>query len=140
VPTGAPQIHRAVQFVDAERGWVVGLTLDAVTELPGPSKVLATSDGGATWTAQFASPRSLLDVVFVDARTGWAFGDRAAVFATSDGGATWRQQTRFETGRVRRLPRPPRPKGAEPEALRALRALDATRVWAAGDAILGRAR
>lgn len=110
--TGAAQFHRAVHFADPRTGWVVGLTIDPVDESFGPSRILATTDGGQTWTPQLTSDRSFFDVTFVDARTGWAVGDRAAVFATTDGGATWTQQTQFSAAGASRMSPPPRPQDA----------------------------
>jgi photosystem II stability/assembly factor-like uncharacterized protein len=63
----------AVHFADAKNGWAVGH--DAV--------ILATTDGGATWTQQFnaaAEQRPLLDVLFVDAKSGMAVGAYGAFY------------------------------------------------------------
>ncbi|MEE9158815.1 MAG: YCF48-related protein, partial [Gammaproteobacteria bacterium] len=52
--------------------------------------VLATTDGGRSWTAHGAStPAALLGVDFVDAERGWAVGDGGTVLATTDSGRTW---------------------------------------------------
>jgi photosystem II stability/assembly factor-like uncharacterized protein len=105
-PSGVAQFPRAVHFVDHNRGWVVGMTIDLETGDLGPSKIVATSDAGATWTVQLVAPRSFFDVVFADASHGWAVGERSAVYATADGGATWRQQANFVTAGARQVPRP----------------------------------
>jgi photosystem II stability/assembly factor-like uncharacterized protein len=138
-PTGAAEYLRAVQFVDRDHGWVVGMTVDTVDPSgpPGPSKILATSDGGATWVVQLTAPRSFYDVLFVDALHGWAVGDRAAIYATTDGGRTWRQQSRFTKigSKVVRAPAPD-PKAEEPRALRTVFARDAADVWAGGEGVV----
>ena len=59
-------------------------------EVAGP----ATSDGGATWSAQISgSGVGLGDVTFTDAAHGWAVGNGGTILATSDGGATWSAQS-----------------------------------------------
>lgn len=55
--------------------------------------ILATTDGGAHWTRQFAAVDSgalpvMSAVSFVDPRHGWIAGE-AVVLSTTDGGATW---------------------------------------------------
>ena len=75
----------AVHFVDARQGWAVGH--DAV--------ILATTDGGDTWTQQFSAPaenRPLLDVHFADASNGIAIGAYGAFYETVDGGKTWNER------------------------------------------------
>lgn len=72
----------AVRFVDDKRGWAVGHD----------SVILATTDGGDTWTQQFSAPaeqRPLLGVLFVDGRRGFAVGAYGAFYETTDGGAKW---------------------------------------------------
>jgi photosystem II stability/assembly factor-like uncharacterized protein len=112
--TGVPQYHRAVQFVDDRRGYLVGMTLDVVDDVPGPSKILVTEDGGQTWTVAFTAERSFYDVHFVDAQRGWVVGERASIYFTVDGGQTWRQQSRFATKGSKKVGRPatyrPKPK------------------------------
>jgi photosystem II stability/assembly factor-like uncharacterized protein len=72
----------AVDFVDATHGWAVGH--DAV--------ILATADGGDTWTRQFSAPseqRPLLGVAFLDREHGIAVGAYGAYYETSDAGRSW---------------------------------------------------
>lgn len=68
--------------------------------------VLVSSDGGATWDAQWLSLPpdpdtgeyvflSLLGVTVTDADHAWIAGSSASLFSTSDGGATW---TRHDVG------------------------------------------
>jgi photosystem II stability/assembly factor-like uncharacterized protein len=134
-PTGAAEYLRAVRFVDPSRGFVVGMTVDTVTQDLGPSKILATEDGGKTWTAVFTSPRSFFDVTFADANRGWAVGDRASIYATTDGGKTWRQQTRFTTTGSAQMKLPARPASAEARALRTVYARG-TAAWAGGEGVI----
>jgi photosystem II stability/assembly factor-like uncharacterized protein len=67
----------AIQFVSARQGWVAG-----------DERILATSDGGQSWTTQYNGPADLDELDFTDAEHGWAVGEDA-MLATSDGGATW---------------------------------------------------
>lgn len=73
-----------VTFIDAVRGWVVG----------GDGTILATTDGGKTWSRQNAGSRAELDAVsFSDPTHGWIVGNDesgvASVLSTEDGGVTW---------------------------------------------------
>ena len=78
-----------VAFPDATHGWAVG---DQGT-------ILATSDGGATWSAQSSGTTAYLTAVaFADASHGWVVGTNSSegnsvILATSDGGATWTKQS-----------------------------------------------
>ena len=67
----------AVQFTDPSHGWVVGA--DAI---------LATADGGRTWTRQYRGSAALDQVDFTDAEHGWAAG-RDTLLRTTDGGVSW---------------------------------------------------
>lgn len=72
----------AIQMLDGRRGWAVGH--DTV--------ILATSDGGESWTLQYSAPaeqKPLLDVHFVNQDRGFAVGAYAAYYETADGGKTW---------------------------------------------------
>jgi len=72
----------AICFADAKHGWAVGHD----------TTILATGDGGETWTKQFSAPseqRPLMDVLFLDSRHGIAVGAYAAYYETADGGRTW---------------------------------------------------
>ena len=66
-----------VQFVSPSQGWVVGRHV-----------ILATSDGGATWTAQDRGDLNLVSVDFISAEVGWAVG-LDSLLTTSDGGRRW---------------------------------------------------
>jgi len=85
----------AVAFPDASHGWAVGDTSGASSPVRGA--VLATTDGGASWTAQSPGTPSfsfLHGVAFTDASHGWAVGggSNGVIVATSDGGAHWTTQ------------------------------------------------
>jgi|CXWK01.1.fsa_nt_gi photosystem II stability/assembly factor-like uncharacterized protein len=78
----AAPLLTAIEFLDAKHGWAVGHD----------SVILATQDGGETWTQQFAAPaeqRPLLDVIFVSKDTGYAIGAYSAFYETGDGGKSW---------------------------------------------------
>lgn len=67
----------AVWFADVLHGWVAA------------SEIRATTDGGASWRSQGKPPKSINDLVFADAREGWAVGDEGVFLHTTDGGASW---------------------------------------------------
>jgi photosystem II stability/assembly factor-like uncharacterized protein len=71
-----------VQFPTAQQGWAVGEF----------GVILATADGGKTWTVQ-KSPveTTLFGVHFTDAQNGWATGIEQVLLHTSDGGQSWRK-------------------------------------------------
>ena len=78
----ASPLLTSVRFIDDKRGWAVGHD----------SIILATADGGETWTKQFSAPdeqRPLLGVHFLDAKRGFAVGAYGAFYETGDGGAKW---------------------------------------------------
>ncbi|MEO8527400.1 MAG: YCF48-related protein, partial [Caldimonas sp.] len=69
-------------FVDDSRGWAVG---EAGT-------VLATVDGGVTWTGQRSGTTlDLSQAVFPSALAGWLTSEFGELLRTADGGATWRR-------------------------------------------------
>lgn len=71
-----------VDFTDTQHGFAVGPT----------GKALRTVNGGTDWTASDVAPgETLLGVDFVNADTGWVWGD-SSLFKTIDGGATWARQ------------------------------------------------
>ncbi|NIF16895.1 YCF48-related protein [Pantoea sp. Cy-639] len=80
VPTR--QLLTAVFFLDDKRGWAVGHD----------AQILASNDGGATWSKQFedlAREAPLLDVRFLDPQHGFAVGAYGALLETTDGGQHW---------------------------------------------------
>ncbi len=73
-----------VAFPDAAHGWAVS----------GGGDILATTNGGATWTTQSSGTHAFLwGVAFSDRAHGWAVGEAGVILATSDGGATWNAQS-----------------------------------------------
>jgi photosystem II stability/assembly factor-like uncharacterized protein len=66
-----------LQFVSASRGWAVS-----------QGAILATTDGGAHWTAQLSGKLNLTSVDFISDQDGWAAG-ATSLLATTDGGARW---------------------------------------------------
>jgi photosystem II stability/assembly factor-like uncharacterized protein len=136
--TGVPQMVRAVHFADASRGWAVGLTIDLDSKVLGSSRIVATADGGASWTQQFASPRSFHDVYFADPLHGWAVGDRSAIYATGDGGKSWAQQSRFVTGSATAITAPGRTRAAsgQPRSYTTLCFVDALAGCVGGDGVI----
>jgi photosystem II stability/assembly factor-like uncharacterized protein len=53
-----------------------------------------TTDGGLTWTSLAAgNSHPLLGVRFLDASTGFAYGDSGTVLKTGNGGVTWTAKT-----------------------------------------------
>lgn len=78
------QTHfRALHFVDAQNGWIVG-----------DNGVIAhTSDGGATFLPQKSGTSdSLSSVSFVNPKEGWAVGENGTIIHTKDGGENWETQ------------------------------------------------
>ena len=70
----------SVHFSDVSHGWAVGIG-DAI---------LATDNGGKTWTAQTSGTQAWLNSVhFSDASHGWTVGFDGAILATDNGGKTW---------------------------------------------------
>ena len=72
----APALQ-AIQFVDQGHGWAAGA-----------GRIMATSDGGRTWTRQYSGTAAVAQLDFTDAAHGWAAG-QGTLLRTTDGGATW---------------------------------------------------
>lgn len=88
---GFKQVPTRICFIDSDTGWMAGLA-PAVGEdegTGGPSDILMTTDGGATWKSQRRIAVSLQDIFFLDKSTGWAAGSGAMIYHTTDGGLTW---------------------------------------------------
>ncbi len=96
-PAGAPPVQR-----QAAVGWAAGYLIHG-RKPPQTSTpvILATGDGGRTWTAQNPgaglTDAQIEKVDFVNARDGWILGvnersDSSIILATTDGGTNWRQQ------------------------------------------------
>jgi photosystem II stability/assembly factor-like uncharacterized protein len=87
----------SVSFVSASEGFLLGTSPCGHAPC---TAVLATSDGGRTWTrvaapgASFAStasryPASVSQVVFANASDGWAYGN--SLWATYNGARSWQR-------------------------------------------------
>jgi photosystem II stability/assembly factor-like uncharacterized protein len=68
---------QAIQFAGDGHGWAAGA-----------GRILATSDGGRTWTRQYAGPAVLNQVDFTGTADGWAVGP-GALLRTVNGGERW---------------------------------------------------
>ena len=92
---GSSESITGVSFVDLDHGWATEqINTGAGEKTASGSRVLATSDGGRTWTEQLRTPLALMHVEFVDLQHGWAVAsdENESVFVrTTDGGATWQQ-------------------------------------------------
>jgi photosystem II stability/assembly factor-like uncharacterized protein len=79
-PSLAGASLRAMVCVDDQLAWAVG----------DGGRIVATRDGGSTWSPEAAPVTGTLwGVSFVDAGRGYAVGDGGAVLRTIDAGATW---------------------------------------------------
>jgi photosystem II stability/assembly factor-like uncharacterized protein len=93
LPDGIREL-RDVAFADVHHGWAVGampVSLAAEAGRDDPGVILATTDGGATWTEQAVTVGSVWSIDAIDARTVFA-GGGTGLFSTSDGGTTWTKQ------------------------------------------------
>jgi photosystem II stability/assembly factor-like uncharacterized protein len=96
----APQF---IQFVDANNGYLAGCAVPVGLSSDCQTQLLASHDGGSTWTPVASPPMTQGKVVaieFVSPQDGWVLGAlcqascadaRAQLFRTSDGGVTWSQ-------------------------------------------------
>ena len=98
LPDGIPGTLMDVDFADADHGWAVGALTGSGPANAAGAVVLASPDGGTTWTVQSppAGVGRLNRLSVVDAAHAWAVGVAAdgkpALVATSDGGVTWTSQ------------------------------------------------
>ena len=79
-PSGPqPQVDSldAVAFPSTRDGWAAGT-----------GAIIATTDGGATWTQQYTGHADIRSLEFTDQRHGWAVGG-ASLLRTVNGGDTW---------------------------------------------------
>lgn len=88
--------------------------------------ILHSKDAGKTWTRQRVAPWSIedtdpthgipvLDLLFTDARHGYAVGAFSLLLETSDGGATWvTRSLHGEAGAAAETAAPAEPEAAEP--------------------------
>jgi len=76
-PASAAAPLQAIAFTDHDHGWAAGA-----------GRILATSDGGRTWTSQYAGPAVLGQLDFTGTANGWAVG-QGTLLRTTNGGASW---------------------------------------------------
>ncbi len=85
-------------FLDDRNGWIAGWRGKAKGAGSGvqfvkyltDGMIARTADGGLTWTRRDADTGKFLwDVVFLDAREGWAVGSFGMAMRSLDGGSTW---------------------------------------------------
>jgi len=76
---GQPRVKSlaAVAFPTAAQGWAAG-----------KGEIIATADGGRTWTEQYHGRADISALDFADDRDGWAVA-ATSLLRTTDGGATW---------------------------------------------------
>jgi photosystem II stability/assembly factor-like uncharacterized protein len=80
----------ALSYGDPDHAWIAGEF----------GTIMASSDGGLTWTQQTAPVEStLFGIRFSDAQHGIAVGLDSVILRTEDGGATWTHQPAPVTGR-----------------------------------------
>ncbi len=77
-----------VRFCDARRGWL--LLVFSTSQNFAAGVLMATTDGGATWST-IAQPPTVGDLVFVNEGDGWLAGGVGGsdLYQTHDGGRTW---------------------------------------------------
>lgn len=86
LPSGVPSPGTKVSFADTLSGWIV---------CPGLSTgyILASTDGGRTWSIQIQIPSHFYEGVFAGSpRQCWAVGYSGWVTRTTDGGQNWLEQ------------------------------------------------
>jgi photosystem II stability/assembly factor-like uncharacterized protein len=69
-----------VQFVDANHGWLLQ---------PGTDTILATTNGGSTWSLSYSGQAPVSALAFVDVDHGWGLTDGDTLLRTTDGGRQW---------------------------------------------------
>ncbi len=99
VPAGGPPVT-GICAIDVLRVDGKVESIRAGGRVGGPAGMIVSRDGGATWTAKDmgAVTGMILDIHFVDARTGFIAGASASdegkaharILKTTDGGDTWR--------------------------------------------------
>ncbi|MBK9672542.1 MAG: T9SS type A sorting domain-containing protein [Bacteroidetes bacterium] len=83
IPTGATSTLNTIYFASATHGWAAG---------NGGNNIVATTDGGNTWTAQSTGLSSLVvwnGIYFTSANNGVVVGPQVLLCKTTNGGSTW---------------------------------------------------
>ena len=105
----------ALQFIDENTGWVVGIRVNP-EEKSQKSIIQMTTDGGETWQNQETGKEDILeDIFFLDDSVGWTVGENGVILHTTNGGNLWREQ---DSGTI--------------ETLRSVRFVDKHTGWAVG--------
>ncbi|HXG92343.1 MAG TPA: YCF48-related protein [Blastocatellia bacterium] len=105
-----------VHFTDADHGFVAAAAGE--TAQSGDGWLLATSNGGKSWTKQKLGEGRLKDVFFINPDQGWVLKDETKfIYLTTDGGKSW--LTEFKDYE-------------QPVSLARIAAADAAHVWAVG--------
>lgn len=81
-----PEILIDMQFVDATKGWVVGVDGKDKQSL---GTVWKTTNGGSTWSAVVIAPETVVRIRFKDASLGAALTMSGRTYLTTDGGLSW---------------------------------------------------
>ncbi len=83
VDAGLPLVINEIYFRDNRQGWLVG------ADSTGEGMILATGDGGDSWTIQAKHLPAPLNGLHMIGDTGWAVGEQGVVLRTDNGGASW---------------------------------------------------
>ncbi|HSP82014.1 MAG TPA: glycoside hydrolase domain-containing protein [Myxococcaceae bacterium] len=88
--TGDVYKRAEVQFIDAERGWLLGQV--ATGQAFSLGRLFRTTDGGRSWES-LPPPPAAGRILFVDAGRGFMVGAPVAekLYTTEDGGRSWRE-------------------------------------------------
>ncbi|RQO59826.1 hypothetical protein DBR47_10665 [Paucibacter sp. KBW04] len=81
----------AFQFVDENNGFALAYASNQVNAYLSGTVVLATTDGGLSWTQRAADStiRYATKLAFSNAKQGLLVGSAGRIFSTEDGGQTW---------------------------------------------------
>jgi len=87
-PFWADCFFNSVYFSSSLAGWV------AADCFPDTAKILATTDGGTTWSSQYnGNLAGLSSVYFSNDSTGWTVGNSGTILHTNNGGTNWNAQS-----------------------------------------------
>jgi photosystem II stability/assembly factor-like uncharacterized protein len=90
--TGNGAFLRNISAVDANHAWVGGnVDEDGSVDTPENAVILATADGGASWTRQGEDLEQFRKIFFIDSNVGWLI-TAFEIRRSTDGGATWTSQ------------------------------------------------
>jgi photosystem II stability/assembly factor-like uncharacterized protein len=100
---GTNRYRYDLYFLNADSGWVVGGDNGVFPTFTPHREIYFTSNGGGTWTSQYAASDEspLMAVHFADSFNGFAVGESGAVMRTTDGGNNWNLDTTITTYHLR---------------------------------------